>query len=92
MNEVMAPPTWAQQVAEEHIELRKKIGELRDFLTIDRPAPGETGAHTWAADLAHQLVRLHDELFRHFRFEDEGGMVEEIALRHPPVSVYRCGP
>lgn len=82
MPEVMTP-TWAQQVLEEHRELRRKKDRLREYLREPRPEAGATGAHTWAAGLARQLVTLHDELFRHFRFEDEGGMVEEIKTRHP---------
>jgi len=75
--------SWAQQVLEEHRELRRKKDRLRDYLEQPRPEPGTAGAHTWAAGLARQLVTFHDELFRHFRFEDEGGMVEEIRTRHP---------
>ncbi len=86
MSEVMSR-TWAQQVLEEHRELRKKKDRLREYLQKPRPEAGTTGAHTWAAELARQLVALHDELFRHFRFEDEGGMVEEIRTRHPRATV-----
>ncbi|MCP4204488.1 MAG: hypothetical protein GY769_21470 [bacterium] len=82
MPEVMSR-AWAQQVLEEHRELRAKKTYLRDFLRQPRPETGKSGAHTWAAELARQLVSLHDELFRHFRFEEEGGMVEEIEVRHP---------
>lgn len=75
--------TWAQQVLEEHRELRKKKDRLREYLERPRPEVGTSGAHSWAAGLARQMVLLHDELFRHFRFEDEGGMVDEISRRHP---------
>jgi len=85
MPEVMSR-TWAQQVLDEHRELRQKKDRLREYLEEPRPAAGTTGAHTWAAGLARQLVAFHDELFRHFRFEDEGGMVEEIKTRHPRVT------
>lgn len=82
MAEVMTK-TWTEQVLEEHRELRGKKERLREYLRAPRPETGATGAHTWAAGLARQLLSLHDELFRHFRFEDEGGMVEDIKVRHP---------
>jgi len=82
MREVQTP-SWAQQVLDEHRELREKVAELQEFLKRPRPEPGESGAHTWAAALSRRLVKLHDELVRHFRFEDEGGMAEDIARRHP---------
>lgn len=77
---------WAQQVLEEHRELTRKNLQLRQFLAAPRPEVGSEGAHSWAAELAGQLVALHDELFRHFRFEDEGGMVEDISTSHPRAS------
>lgn len=86
MPEVMTKK-WAEQVLEEHRELRRKKDRLREFLGEPRPEAGATGAHTWAAELARQLVALHDELFRHFRFEEEGGMAEEISTRHPRATV-----
>jgi hypothetical protein len=73
----------AARVLEEHKELRTKVGELRHFLESPRPECGEKGSHTWAACLSRKLVGLHDQLFRHFRFEDEGGLVEEISFSHP---------
>ena len=73
----------AARVLEEHRELRGKVTELRQFLDNPRPEVGKRGSHTWAAGLSQQLVMLHDQLFRHFRFEDEGGLVEEISFRHP---------
>jgi len=75
--------SWARQVLEEHRELRKKVKGLREYICEPRPAIGEVGAHSWAADLASQLVNLHDELVRHFRFEDQSGMVEDVAMQHP---------
>ena len=75
--------SWAKQVLEEHRELRKKVKGLREYICEPRPAVGEEGAHSWAANLASQLVNLHDELVRHFRFEDESGMVEDVAEKHP---------
>lgn len=75
--------TWAQQVAEEHCELRAKVARMREFLTEPRPEASATGAHTWATELASQLTTLHDRLFRHFRLEDESDMVADISLLHP---------
>jgi len=75
--------TWAQQVIDEHRELRAKVARLRTFLDAPRPMAGATGAHSWAAELSSHLSTLHDELFRHFRLEDESDMVEDISSSHP---------
>jgi hypothetical protein len=75
--------TWAQQVTDEHRELRAKVARLREFLAAPRPPVGEPGAHSWATLLSGQLSTLHDELYRHFRLEDESEMVEDISSAHP---------
>lgn len=82
MSDVMMQSS-AARVLEEHRELRQRVAELRHFLEDPRPDLGARGSHTWAAGLSQQLVSLHDQLFRHFRFEDTGGLVEEISFRHP---------
>ena len=74
---------WAARVLEEHEHLRELIGDLKSFLETPRPEVGVKGAHTWSSELSQRLVKLHDELFRHFRFEEEGGMVEELSIAHP---------
>ncbi|MGB5817127.1 MAG: hemerythrin domain-containing protein [Thermoanaerobaculia bacterium] len=74
---------WVAQVLEEHEHLRELICDLKSFLEVPRPKIGEKGAHTWSSELSKRLVTLHDELFRHFRFEEEGGMVEELSVAHP---------
>lgn len=82
MTEV-ATERWLEQVMQEHRDLSELVGELQRFLDQSRPDIGETGFHTWAANLSERLVRLHDKLFRHFRYEEEGGMQEELLQRHP---------
>ena len=77
---------WMEAVLEEHRQLRLMIAELRKFLRQPRPMVGEQGAHTWASELAKWLVKLHDGLFRHFRYEEQSGMAEDITLRHPRTS------
>lgn len=74
---------WTAQVLEEHRHLRRIIADLKSFLAAPRPEVGQKGAHTWSSELSQRLVKLHDELFRHFRFEEEGGMVEELSVAHP---------
>lgn len=74
---------WMEAVLEEHRQLRLMITELREFLRQPRPVAGEKGAHTWATELARWLVKLHDGLYRHFRYEEQSGMAEDITLRHP---------
>lgn len=82
MSEVLTD-AWAQQVLEEHRELRLKVNTLREYVCEARPEFGEAAAHPWAANLASQLMSLHDELVRHFKLEDESGMVEDISTLHP---------
>lgn len=74
---------WIQQVLEEHRQLNAKVAELRSFLESPRPELCQPGAHRWSTELCQLLVTLHDLLFRHFREEEEGGMMEELAGRHP---------
>lgn len=74
---------WIDQVRAEHRKLGELVDELRGFVEQSRPDPGEKGSHTWASELSSKLVRLHDELFRHFRFEEQGGMVEDLTVAHP---------
>ncbi|MDH3744742.1 MAG: hemerythrin domain-containing protein [Acidobacteriota bacterium] len=78
-----ATEIWRQQVLEEHRLLNRTVAELRDFLERPRPKVGKEGSHTWAADLSKRLADLHDLLFRHFRFEERGGMMEEVVESHP---------
>ncbi len=74
---------WVERVLQEHRDLARMLTELRGFLEIPRPSLGEYGFHTWAADLSERLVRLHAELFRHFRYEEQGGMLEDLDREHP---------
>lgn len=74
---------WIDQVREEHLQLDALVAEIEGFMAQPRPELGKKGSHTWASDLSSRLVRLHDELFRHFRFEEDGGMVEDLAVAHP---------
>jgi len=64
---------------QEHQDLREIVSQLESFLDLPRPEIGQTGYHTWATDLAGRLVALHDKLFRHFRSEEEGGLLEDLA-------------
>ena len=74
---------WAAPVLAAHEPLRELLGEMKTFLEAPRPEVGVKGAHTWSSELSQRLVKLHDELFRPFRFEEEGGMVEELSVAHP---------
>ena len=74
---------WIEEVLEEHKRLRVMIAEIRQILSQPRPDAGQPGAHSWAADLSVRLEKLHDELFRHFRFEESMGLVEDVIERHP---------
>jgi Hemerythrin HHE cation binding domain len=75
--------TGIDRIIDEHKELRRMTGALRTFLDAPRPLIGAQGAHTWASDLAEQLVKLHDKVFRHFRDEESSGVFEEICREKP---------
>ena len=75
--------SWVESVLEQHHHLNAVVGELEDFLDTPRPDSGEKGSHTWAVEISQRLLSLHDELFRHFRFEEQTGMMEEILENHP---------
>jgi len=68
---------------QEHQELRENVSQLESFLDLPRPEIGQKGYHTWSSDLAVRLVALHDKLFRHFRTEEEGGLMDELSRMHP---------
>ena len=74
---------WIEQVLAEHRYLREAVDDTREFLDLPRPGLGAKGSHTWAVELSQRLVHLHDELFRHFRFEEKAGVIEDLTLRHP---------
>lgn len=80
--DVMAE-SWLQKVIDEHRELNGLVAELQAFLEAPRPEIREAGYHTWAVSLSDRLMKLHDKLFRHFRHEEEGGMKEELLVKHP---------
>ena len=75
--------TGIDKIVDEHRELRTMTDALRAFLATPRPQIGTPGAHTWAADLAEQLLKLHDKVFRHFRHEERSGVLEEIVRVNP---------
>ena len=74
---------WMEQLLAEHRQLRTTVAELQEYLDRPRPRPGEKGSHTWAAKLSERILHLHDELVRHFRFEEEADMVEDLTVSHP---------
>ncbi|MHC4816219.1 MAG: hemerythrin domain-containing protein [Planctomycetota bacterium] len=83
MPETTTTHKWIQTVLEEHRQLNAMVADLRSFLEAPRPEVGQKGAHVWSTELTQRLVRLHDSLYRHFREEEEGGMMEELTAAHP---------
>lgn len=83
MPETTTTHEWIEKVLEEHRQLNAMVADLRLFLEAPRPAVGQKGAHAWSTALTQRLVKLHDALFRHFREEEEGGMMEELTEAHP---------
>jgi hypothetical protein len=74
---------WVDSVLEQHQHLRAVVADLEDFLDAPRPDTGLKGAHSWAVDLSQRLLALHDELFRHFRFEVDVELIDETLTSHP---------
>lgn len=83
MTTKVARTQWVEGVLEQHKHLRQVVSEIQEFVVAPRPKAGEPGSHTWAAELSKRLLRLHDELFRHFRFEEQEDTLEEIFASHP---------
>ena len=83
MPETTTTHEWIETVLEEHRQLNAMVADLRLFLEAPRPEVGQKGAHAWSTELTRHLVQLHDALFRHFREEEEGGMMEELTEAHP---------
>jgi hypothetical protein len=71
------------EVLEQHRDIEGTIEKLKQFLEQPRPEVGVKGSHTWAHQLAADLLALHDKIFRHFREEEKSGFLEEITLRQP---------
>ena len=74
---------WVEKVLEQQRHLRSEVGELEDFLQAPRPAPAEAGSHTWAVALSRRLLALHDELFKHFRYEEQAEGRQSLLETHP---------
>lgn len=77
---------WVESVLEQHRHLKSVVGDLEQFLDVPRPDTGVKGSHSWAVALSQRLLSLHDELFRHFRFEEETDVMDEILVSHPEVA------
>lgn len=74
---------WVQQVLKQHRHLQAVVANLEEFVSSPRPETGAEGSHSWAVALSQRLLSLHDELYRHFRFEEENEVMEEILANHP---------
>ena len=83
MPEETSAHQWIRQVLEEHRQLEASIDALRKFLEQPRPEIGDEGARDWSARLSKDLVELHHLLVRHFRYEEDGGMMTDLSERHP---------
>ena len=83
MTEKKTRRQWIQQVLAEHRQLEASIAALRGFLEQPRPAIDDDGARNWSARLSKDLVELHHLLVRHFRYEEDGGMMTDLSAKHP---------
>ena len=83
MSETTDAHQWIEQILEEHRQLESSIVSLRRFLERPRPEIGEEGWRSWSGRLGRDLVDLHHLLMRHFRYEEDGGMMSDLSERHP---------
>ena len=74
---------WVESVLEQHRHLQAVVADLEIFLDEPRPRTGVKGSHSWAVELSQRLLSLHDEFFRHFRFEEETDAMAEMLESHP---------
>ena len=74
---------WMKQILEEHRQLEAAIDSMEKFLEQPRPDVGDAEARDWSAQLSKDLVELHHLLVRHFRFEEDGGMMTDLSEKHP---------
>ena len=77
---------WIEEVLAQHRHLKSEVAELERFLEQPRPEPNEPGSHTWAVELSRRLLVLHDELFKHFRYEEEAEGKQSLLEKHPEVA------
>ena len=83
MSEQTSSRKWMQQILEEHRQLEASITSMRRFLERPRPAIDDNEARDWSARLSKDLVDLHHLLVRHFRYEEDGGMMNDLSEKHP---------
>lgn len=81
-----ATETWREKILDEHRALDDGVRRIRRALERPRPELGEIGAHSWASEISQKLLDLHDQLCRHFRYEEESGMIRELKETHPRAS------
>ena len=74
---------WVESVLEQHRHLHTVVADLEKFLDAPRPDTGVKGSHSWAVALSQRLLSLHDEFFRHFRFEEDKDVLDEMLETHP---------
>ncbi len=81
--QAISTETWREKVVEDHRQLNEAVAGIRRLLEEPRPEIGQPGAHAWASEMSRRMVELHDHLCRHFRYEEQGGMMEDLMESHP---------
>jgi len=71
------------KIEQEHDHLRDTIASVRSVLQETRPPGGMPESADWASDLAEVLTGFHDEIFRHFRDEEQSGFLAEMERVFP---------
>lgn len=74
---------WVETVLAQHRHLQSEVADLEEFLQQPRPAAGGKGSHSWAVDLSRRLLALHEELYQHFRYEEDAEGKQSLLEKHP---------
>ena len=86
MTHAAATEDWRERILDDHRALSQAVAAIRRSIDRPRPGVGQPGAHTWASQLSQELVDFHDQLCRHFRYEEQSGIMEELMASHPRAS------
>ncbi len=71
------------RIEQEHDHLQETIESIRAVLHKVRRTADTPAGLGWASELADVLTNFHDELFRHFRDEEQSGFLAEMERIFP---------
>jgi iron-sulfur cluster repair protein YtfE (RIC family) len=71
------------KIEEEHDRLRDTIASVRSALQAAGPPGSKPESPDWASTLADVLTSFHDQIFDHFRDEEQSGFLAEMERVFP---------